>query len=195
VTTTGPRKFLDPIVVTSTKDKKPKKRRDLSTSLRSILSNCEDFKNEKSKLECLVEELRGNCRMTPKVHPEIAGVRIEYDWGYAKLKYWKEINDGIAAHLEENVKKVLSPESTLTISRTRKFARKAREYKLTCFFLISMLTQTDSARGGDERLAKETIESITKAFKAHRCALDSNYAFIRTAKFFFVTLLLMDSVD
>jgi hypothetical protein len=134
VTTTGPRKFLDPIVVTSTKDKKPKKRRDLSTSLRSILSNCEDFKNEKSKLECLVEELGGNCRMTPKLHPEIAGVRIEYGWGFAKLKYWKEIHDGIAAHLEENVKKVLSPESTLTISRTRKFARKAGEYKLTYFF-------------------------------------------------------------
>jgi hypothetical protein len=114
--------------------KKPKKRRDLSTSLRSILSNCEDFKNEKSKLECLVEELGGNCRMTPKLHPEIAGVRIEYGWGFAKLKYWKEIHDGIAAHLEENVKKVLSPESTLTISRTRKFARKAGEYKLTYFF-------------------------------------------------------------
>jgi hypothetical protein len=123
--------------------------------------------------------------MTPKVHPEIAGVGIQYNWGYAKLKYRKEINDGIAAHLEENVKKALSPESTLTISRTRKFAqtfaRKAHEYKLTYFFLISMLTQTDSTRGGDERLAKETIESITKAFKAHRCALDSNYAFIRTA--------------
>ncbi len=42
--------------------------------------------------------------MTPKVHPEIAGVRIEYDWGYAKLKYRKEINDGIAVHLEKNVK-------------------------------------------------------------------------------------------
>jgi hypothetical protein len=161
--------------------KKPKKRRDLSTSLRSIMSNFEDFKNEKSKLECLVEELGGNCHMTPKVHPEIAGVGIEYNWGYAKLKYRKEINDGIASHLEENVKKALSPESTLTISRTRKFARKAREYKLTYFFLISMLTQTDSTCGGDEQLAKETIKSITKAFKAHGCALDSNYAFTRTA--------------
>ncbi len=83
--------------------------------------------------------------------------------------------------MEKNVKKRLSAEWTLTISGTRKFARKAREYKLTCFFLISMLTQTDSARGGDERLAKETIESITKAFKAHRCAFDSHYVFIRSA--------------
>jgi hypothetical protein len=38
--------------------------------------------------------------MTPKVHPEIAGVGIEYDWGYAKLKYRKEINDGIASRTE-----------------------------------------------------------------------------------------------
>jgi hypothetical protein len=162
--------------------KKPKKKRDLTTSLRKILSNCEDFKLEKSKLACLVEELGGNCRMTPKVHPEIAGVGIEYDWGYAKLKYRKEINDGIASHLERNVKQALDPEETLTLKRTRKFARKAREYKLTYFFLIKMLQQTDLlAPGGDERLAKETIEHITKAFKAHRCALDSNYAFIRTA--------------
>jgi hypothetical protein len=84
--------------------KKPKKKRDLTTSLRRILSNCEDFKLEKSKLECLVEALGGNCRMTPKVHPEIAGVGIEYDWGYAKLKYRKEMNDGIASHLKQNVK-------------------------------------------------------------------------------------------
>jgi hypothetical protein len=61
----------------------------------TILSNCEDFKNEKSKLECIVEELGVYCRMTPRVHLEIAGVEIEYDWGYAKLKYWKEINNGI----------------------------------------------------------------------------------------------------
>ena len=124
--------------------------------------------------------------MKPMVYAEIAGVGIEYDWGYAKLKYRKEINDGLAVHLEENVKKALSPTETLTLNRTRKFARKAREYKLTYFFLCSMLTQTDLTPGltlgaDEQRLAKETIESITKAFKAHRCALDSDYAFIRTA--------------
>jgi hypothetical protein len=76
--------------------------------------------------------------MTPKVHPEIAGAGIEYDWGYAKLKYWKEINDGVVAHLEVNVKRALCPEETLTLERTRKFARKAKEYKLTYFFLVQM---------------------------------------------------------
>jgi hypothetical protein len=48
----------------------------------------------------------------------------------------------------------------------QKFAHKACEYKLTYFFLISMLQQTDLTPEGDERLAKETIQCITKAFKA-----------------------------
>lgn len=65
----------------------------------------------------------------------------------------------------------------LTISRTRKFARKARDYKLTYFFLISMI-DTAMAEGADGRVAKEAIEKIVKAFKVHRCALDSDYAFI-----------------
>jgi hypothetical protein len=160
--------------------KKPKKKRDLTTSLHTILSNCKDFQLKKSKLECLVQELGGTCQMMPKVHPKVAGVGIEYDWGYAKLKlkYRKEINNGIAWHLEQNVRKALDPKETLTLKIRRKFTRKAREYKLTYFFLISILQQTDLTPGGDKRLAKETIGRITKVFKAHLCALDSNYAFI-----------------
>jgi hypothetical protein len=134
-----------------------------------------------------VEQLGGKVCMTPrKVYPEIAVVGIEYDWIYAKLKYWKEINNGLAAHLEEKVKRALCPEEMLTLKRTRKFARKAREYKLTYFFLIRMTEDIGDTTDGHitadaKRVAKDTIESITKAFKAHRCALDSDYAFIRTA--------------
>jgi hypothetical protein len=157
---------------------KPPKRRDLSTSLRHILGSCDHFKNEKTKLECLIEQHGGVCRMTPKCHPEIAGVGIEYDWGYAKLTYRKKINDGIAAHLEENVKKALSTEEVLTINRTRKFARKARDYKLTYYFLIRMCDSALAKVGEDGRVAKDAIEHIVKAFKVHRCALDSDYAFI-----------------
>ena len=115
--------------------------------------------------------------MTPKCHPEIAGVGIEYDWGYAKLTYRKKINDGVTANLEENVKKALSTKDVLTINRTRKFARKARDYKLTYFYLIRMV-DTAMLEGDDGRVAKDAIEKIVKAFKVHRCALDSDYAFI-----------------
>jgi hypothetical protein len=159
---------------------KPTKRRDLKTSLRFLLGNCEHFKNEKTKLAILLEWNGGICRMTPKCHPEIAGVGIEYDWGYAKLTYRKRINDGVAAHLEANVKKALSTKDVLTINRTRKFARKARDYKLTYFYLFQMVS-TAIAEGGDGRVAKQAIEKIVKAFKVHRCALDSDYAFITHA--------------
>jgi hypothetical protein len=134
--------------------------------LRHILDNCEHFKNEKTKLAILLEEHGGYCRMTPKCHPEIAGVGIDYDWGYVKLTYQKKINDGVAAHLEENEKKVLSTKDVLTINRTRKFARKARDYKLTYWYLIRMI-DTAMAEGGDLRVAKDAIEKIVKAFKAH----------------------------
>jgi hypothetical protein len=73
-----------------------------------------------------VEQLGGKVHVTPKIHPEIVLVQIKYDWGYAKLKYQKEINDGLAIHLEENVKRALCPEETLTLKRTRKFARRSK---------------------------------------------------------------------
>jgi hypothetical protein len=74
MTVTGHRMVLDSVTVTSTLDnhgtrKKPKKKQDLTTSLRTILSNCEDFKLEKLKLECIVEELGGTCQMN--VHARI----------------------------------------------------------------------------------------------------------------------------
>jgi hypothetical protein len=65
----------------------------------------------------------------------------------------------------------------LTISRTRKFARKVRDYKLTYVFLISMIN-TAMAEGADGRVAKEAIKKIVKAFKVHRCALDSDYGYL-----------------
>jgi hypothetical protein len=159
-------------------NRRPPKPRDLSTSLRHILGNCDHFKNEKTKLECLIESHGGYCRMTPKCHPEIAGCGIEYDWGYAKLTYRKKINDGVAANLAENVKKALSTVDVLTINRTRKFARKARDYKLTYLFLIRMTDSALAMTGEDGRVAMQAIEHIVKAFKVHRCALDSDYAFI-----------------
>jgi hypothetical protein len=159
---------------------KPTKRRDLQKSLRFLLGNCEHFKNEKTMFEKLLEEHRGKCRMTPKCHPEIAGVGIEYDWGYSKLTYRKRINDGVAAHLEGNVKKALCTKDVLTISRTRKFARKARDYKLTYYYLFQMVL-TAIAEGGKGRMAKDAIEKIVKAFKVHQCALDSDYVFITNA--------------
>ena len=146
------------------------KKRDLKYSVYHFLSRCEDFQNECTQMEMVLKERLGvSLRMTPKCHPEIAGVGIEYCWGYAKLRFRKHFNDSIANNLEKNVRDSLS-KSVLTKTRTDKFARKAREYKLTYLYLVK-----------EKALSHERIELITKQFKQHRSALDSDYKFIVNA--------------
>ena len=101
----------------------------------------------------------------------MAGREVEYAWGYLKLRFRKHINDEVPSDLEENVEKALSTDM-LTLNRSRKFACKARDYKLTYAFLIN------KAGGKDATAGKNEIEHITKMFKAHRSAMDSDYSFI-----------------
>jgi hypothetical protein len=70
-------------------------------------------------------------------------------------------------HLEANVKKVLSTKDELTISRMRKFARRARvHFKLMYYYLFQMIL-TAMAEGDEGRAAKEAIEKITR--RPSRC--------------------------
>ena len=149
---------------------------DKTTSVVRVLKNCSDFKNEQTQLQYILTLLGVDLRLTPKYHPEIAGIGIEYAWGYAKLRFRREFNDAIALHLKGNVLKSLD-RSVITIERARKFARKAREYKLTYSLLIH------EANGEDATANKSEIEHITKLFKVHRSAIDSDYQFINRASF------------
>ena len=69
-------------------------------------------------------------------------------------------NDEICKHLNENVMKALD-RSCVTKKRIRKYARKAREYKLT-YNLLSQLSTSE-----DTEVDKSIIEHLTKVFKVH----------------------------
>ena len=140
---------------------------DKTTSIVSVLKKCSDFKNEESQMKYILTLLGVDLRLTPKCHPEIAGIGIEYAWGYAKLRFRRDFNDAIAMNLRTNVLKSID-RSVVTIDRIRKFARKAREYKLTYSLLIH------EADGKDATAMKDEIEHITKLFKVHRSAIDSD---------------------
>ena len=56
-------------------------------SMNYVLGNCEDFVNEKSALQALVEALGHILVMSPKGHCELAGQGIEYDWGKPKQNF------------------------------------------------------------------------------------------------------------
>jgi hypothetical protein len=151
---------------------KQNRNQDLSTSVQHMLQTCHDFASENPRLVTIEEEQLGAfVWLTPKCHPEIAGREIEYAWGYSKLRYRRDINDAVAAHLDTNVKKALTRE-LLTDSQIRKYARKASDYKLTYAYILA-ITQAQNSLAG-----KFCIEQITKLVKNHRLALDSDFSFI-----------------
>ena len=147
---------------------------DKTTSVLSILKQCKDFKNEQTQMMYICNLLGVLLVLTPKCHPEIAGRGVEYGWGYGKLRFRRDFNDAVSLHLKQNVMRSLDRE-VITINRMRKFARKAREYKLT-YALIFHLADDETATSG-----KDEIEHITKIFKAHRSAMDADYGFISSS--------------
>ncbi|CAB1112955.1 unnamed protein product [Ectocarpus sp. CCAP 1310/34] len=68
-----------------------------------VLQALPDFKNERTALQHLVES-RGHILLSsPKCHPEVAGVGIEYSWGFSKQKFRRKINDEVPKHLHDNI--------------------------------------------------------------------------------------------
>ena len=60
---------------------------DESMSLKKILGECKDFREEKTHLQVLAEDYGYKVAFTPKFHAEMAGEGIEYSWGFAKGVY------------------------------------------------------------------------------------------------------------
>jgi hypothetical protein len=153
---------------------------DLKTSLRYLLGQCTDFKTEITQLQYIASELGCTVLMTPKAHPELAGRGVEYAWGYSKLVFRRD-NDAIALNLIKNVLAAIkadTKEAPLNLIRIRKFARKARDYK------VAYKSFFDAERNGDEealQLSFVKIEHQVKHIKTHRCALDLDKNFIRVS--------------
>ena len=83
--------------------------------LRKIMEDCVDFKEEKSEMEFLFEQLSMmgentiTLLATPKCHPEIAGEGIEYAWGFFKRMYRSILlkDKKVKVSLKTQCKKVL----------------------------------------------------------------------------------------
>ena len=102
--------------------------------------------------------------MSPKCHPELAGVGVEYSWGKAKM-HFRRHTDHVARHLHANIEAAMAPD-VLTLLRVRRYARKARAYRR-------------AYETSDTVMAKRDIEKMVKEFKRHRSALDFDWKFIK----------------
>jgi len=168
----------------------------LGTSLRALLEQCSDFKNELSALQLLGQEIGITVDATPKYHAELAGEGIEYSWGYSKGLYRRMPLSSKKGRKNffELVEKCCDPAIHLTIERVRKMAKRARSYICTYHYLAQEMIEADNNRLAIEAdqpqpqneilLAKQqkllfvNIENLTKEFRTHRCALDFDGNFV-----------------
>ena len=127
------------------------------------LQSCTDFSNEKGALEDMVSSRGHVLMMSPKGHPELAGVGVEYSWGKSKMHYRRN-NDCVPAHLHANIVGALDSDTVLPLWRIRRFARKARDYR--CAYKC------------DDTQSHSAIEKLRKVHKCHRCTLDQDFKFI-----------------
>jgi hypothetical protein len=152
-------------------DRHGSKARKTQRSVQEMLAGCASFENEKTLLHYVLEDkLDSLCMLMPKCHPEIAGRGIEYAWGYSKLCFHNKINDMKQKHLDENLRMALTKD-VLTLQQVRKVACGACEYKLNYSFLAAHKYEVGE-------MPKALLDHITKQFKHHCSALDSDYAFI-----------------
>ena len=81
----------------------------------------------------------------------------------SKLKYWRELNDEVPKHLHRNIVTFMYPETILTLSRVRRFARHTRDYCRGYFKLAKGGEESDSKEKsrGCARRAKRTATSLT----------------------------------
>ena len=103
---------------------------DLQSSLRHILANCTDFKEEETALQFLATQLGVTVHLTPKFHAELAGEGVEYSWAHSKPFYQRlpVSRKRGRENFEQLVKDCTCPKTVLTKERIEKFAARARAY-------------------------------------------------------------------
>lgn len=105
---------------------------------RKILGNCLDFLHEETALSQHVHAKGHLLIMTPKAHPELAGVGIEYSWGKSKM-HFRKVNDCNSKTFHSQVGFVLSADILYETSCCSTF----RSYRLN--FCLS-LSRTRNCR-------------------------------------------------
>ena len=149
------------------------------TSLKEILSNCEDFQNDKTRLEITANSLGVLIERSPKCHPELAGEGIEYSWGCSKA-YYRNLTLSQKKgydNFRQSVRKSMSKD-VLSMERIRLFSKKARRYIVT-YYTLTRNKMNESTTDSSPSLCPtsvnlEDIEKLVKKYKSHRCVFDTH---------------------
>ncbi|CAM9660150.1 unnamed protein product [Ectocarpus sp. 12 AP-2014] len=138
-------------------------------NVEKVLQALTDFESERTALQYLVESRGHILLLSPKCHPEIAGVGIEYSWGFSKQRFRRKYNDEVPKHLHANIEKSMCREKHLTIGRVRRFARRTRDY---------CRAYREIQLGAADGQGLQLVEKMRNTQKAHRNILDMEPGFL-----------------
>ena len=155
---------------------------DLQYSLRSLMSECLDFKEEETALQYLGSQLGVQVLLTPKFHAELAGEGVEFSWGHAKAFYRRIplCKKQGRENFKQCVRESTCPINMLTKESMEKFAARARAYICTYHHLhqqSQQRRQQDHAHAmppmstlpENQGLLYSGIQHLTKVFKTQMC--------------------------
>lgn len=126
-------------------------------NIATVLGTLSDFRDEKTALQHTVESRGHILLLSPKCHPEVVGVGIEYSLGMSKSKFRRHIDDGVPKNLHANTVKSMCAESTLTTGRVRRFARRTRDIGRAYRDIAAV-----EEEGGEVPRGKQGIENVRK---------------------------------
>lgn len=108
--------------------------------------------------------------LSPKCHPELAGMGIEYSWGKIKVFFRSNFNNEKAKELKANVERSFD---IVDLERVWKYARRTRDYMRGYELLASGVTATAL-----DQQTYELIEGVTKKQKTHRNMMEIDSKFV-----------------
>lgn len=127
-----------------------------------------DFVNEKTMLQFIGEKLGCIIDRTPKCHPEMAGDGIKYEWVMAKLWYRRQKNGTKERQGQVScVSKGVFGRDILSIERSRKFTRRARQYMVSYYMLEK-----------DGKSTPMDVKNYKKLRKSHTDVLKEDYGYM-----------------
>jgi hypothetical protein len=123
---------------------------NLQLSLRHLMAESVDFKNEETALQYLGTQLGVTVELTPKFHAELAGEGVEYGWAHAKAFYRRVpvSRKRGRENFKVLVKECTCPVNVLSKVRIEKFAARARAYICTYHHLDQMNSDPAGAAVG-----------------------------------------------
>ena len=159
-----------------------------------VLNSHRDFREERSIVQQLFMQRGHLVVASPRYHPDVAGLGVEYDWGKAKLEFRRRVNDLNGKHLRANVLTAMGDrpftgtdkrehDPPLPLSRVRRFARRARTNNRYVLAQVPDKAAADSLmsswKDGTLVVNGQTLDA-TKASRDMQKMLDAIYKVVKT---------------